>query len=227
MELTKLKQAIAEPIPIRELVYRYLREEILRGRITPTQRLVEARVAQQIGTSRTPVREAMHLLEREGFLESVPRVGYRVKAITRQELRELRSIRFVNESLAIRWAMKRITPEEVWALEDNLHQAALAIQEGRHTDFVELAAEFHGKLSQASGSRRLYDLCQNLRHQMLRYRLQSLYRTEVCVTVNQGHERILEKIKALDEEGAVRELDEHLKLSEETVLRYAFTGKRL
>jgi len=226
MNLKKLKGLISDAIPIREQVYHYLREEILNRNFSPNEHFIETKIAKQIGTSRTPVREAMHLLEHEGFLESIPRVGYRVKPITRKELNELRSIRFVNESLAMRWAIKRITQEEIILLEETLRRASLAIQEKRYSDFVGLGGQFHSLLSKASGSQRLHDLVQNLRQQMLRYRLECLYEEEVCIAVNQGHERLLEKVKALDEEGMMRELSEHLKSLEDTALQHAFAGKK-
>src|SRR4030042_1887168 len=78
--------------------------------------MVETRLAEEIRTSRTPVREALHMLEREGLLESIPRVGYRVKQIHWNEVEEVCEIRAVNETLAARWAMDRITHQELQAL---------------------------------------------------------------------------------------------------------------
>jgi DNA-binding GntR family transcriptional regulator len=207
---------------ISEQLYKQLVDEIVKGRISPNSRLVESHIAKQSGISRTPVREALHLLERDGWLESVPRVGYIVKPITRRELQELREIRLANESLALRWAIDRISPQEVQTISAHLDQGDEYIQAGRWEAFVVNAAEFHGLLAKASGSHRLYELCQNLRRQMLRYRLESLYNSEACRRVNQGHRRILDYVKALDPDGAVRELGVHLKMSEQTVLQYAF-----
>ena len=188
----------------------------------PTERLVEFQIAKENGVSRTPVREALHLLERDGWIESVPRVGYMVRPISREEMREMREIRFANESLALRWAIDRITPEEVQAMERSLAEAESDIRGDQWEDFIEKAAEFHRLFIEASGSVRLVELCRNLQNHMLRYRLESLYEPEACRQVNNGHRRLLEKIKQLDTDGAVAELADHLKMSESFVLRYAF-----
>jgi len=100
----RLRVRIKDPVSIRERVYEVIRNDILNGRIPPGERLVENRLAEEIHTSRTPVREALHMLEREGLLESIPRVGYRVKQIHWDEVEEICEIRAVNETLAARWA---------------------------------------------------------------------------------------------------------------------------
>ncbi len=94
--------AIKRPVSIREKVYAAVRDNILDGRIAPGERVVETRLAEEIKTSRTPVREALHMLEREGLLEAIPRVGYRVKQITLDEIDEICEIRKANECLAAR-----------------------------------------------------------------------------------------------------------------------------
>ncbi len=67
---------------IRRKIYEYLREQLLSGEIAPHQHLIEAKIAEETGTSRTPVREALHSLELEGLIESIPKVGYVVKPIS-------------------------------------------------------------------------------------------------------------------------------------------------
>ncbi|MFW6055280.1 MAG: GntR family transcriptional regulator, partial [Thermodesulfobacteriota bacterium] len=219
------KDRFPSPVRISDSIYRHLQDKILKGHILPAERLVEFQIARENGVSRTPVREALHLLERDGWIESVPRVGYMVRPISRQEMREMREIRLANETLALRWAIDRITPEKVQAMEMSLADAESDITEGRWEDFIEKAAEFHRLFVEASGSVRLAELCQNLQNHMLRYRLESLYKPEACRQVNNGHRRLLEKIKQLDTEGAVAELADHLKMSESFVLRYAFQAK--
>ncbi|MBW1818460.1 MAG: GntR family transcriptional regulator, partial [Deltaproteobacteria bacterium] len=107
-----MKLVIKEPVSIREKVYDVIRNDILNNRIRPGTRLVETQLAKQINTSRTPVREALHMLEMEGLLVSTPRVGYKVKQIEWVEIEEIVEIRIVNEILAARWAMMRISPRD-------------------------------------------------------------------------------------------------------------------
>ena len=111
---------IADTVTIRKEVRRALREQILSGEIGPGERLIEAKIAASIGTSRTPVREALHSLESEGLIESIPRVGYRVKAITDQEAREIWEIRGLIEGLALRWACEHARTELIKRLAKNI-----------------------------------------------------------------------------------------------------------
>ena len=139
----KLKLAIRGPVSIREKVYNVIRDDILNSVIPPGARMVETQLAKQINTSRTPVREALHMLEMEGLLEAIPRVGYRVKQIEWDEIEEICEIRTVNETLAARWAMNRITPKEIQALDENLAVAEAEIRQGNPRSFVERDAEVH------------------------------------------------------------------------------------
>jgi DNA-binding GntR family transcriptional regulator len=92
---------------IRKKVYHHIREKILNGEITPGERLIETRLAQDIGTSRTPVREALHSLELEKLIKSIPRVGYVVEGMNAQELEQICEIRSVIEAVAARWAIEK------------------------------------------------------------------------------------------------------------------------
>ncbi len=213
---------IKDPISIRKKVYTALREHVLDGSFPPGERLVESRIAEQIKTSRTPVREALHLLEGEGLLESIPRAGYRVKSLHWEEVEEICEIRVVNETLAARWAMKRITPTELVALEKNLRVAEHEVRSGNPTAFVHRDAEFHEILAHASRSERLLELCQLLRKHMLRYRIESLYLPETALRAIQGHRRILEALKASDESGLEKAIRNHLEQSKVDTRRYAF-----
>ena len=82
---------------IRRKIYEHLREQLLNGEIRPRHHLIEAKIAEDLGVSRTPVREALHNLELEGLIESIPRVGYVVKPISEQEAEEICEIRAVIE----------------------------------------------------------------------------------------------------------------------------------
>jgi DNA-binding GntR family transcriptional regulator len=222
MAPSKLRLMIKEPVSIRKKVYAAIREHILDGSFPPGERLVESRIAEQIKTSRTPVREALHLLESEGLLESIPRAGYRVKPLHWEEVEEICEIRVVNETLAAQWAMKRITPKEILALENNLTVAEHEVRSGNPKAFVNRDAEFHEILAHASRSERLLELCQLLRKHMLRYRIESLYLPETALRAIQGHRRILECLKARDEAGLEQAIRDHLEQSKIDTQRYAF-----
>lgn len=218
----KLKLTIRNPVSIREKVYDVIRNDILNGHIAPGERVIETRLAEQIKTSRTPVREALHMLEREGFLEAIPRVGYQVKQITWDEIEEICEIRAVNECLAARWAMQRMTPKELQALEENLSISEAEVEQGNPRSFVEFDAEFHEILARASGSERLLELCQMLRRHMLRYRIESIFRKENVLRAIEGHKTIVAYIKRKEEDGVEMAIKQHLEQSKRDIQRYAF-----
>jgi DNA-binding GntR family transcriptional regulator len=221
----KLNLVIKKSVSIREKVHDVIRNDILNGRIPPGARMVETQLAKQINTSRTPVREALHMLEIEGLLVSKPRVGYRVKRIEWVEIEEIVEIRIVNEILAARWAMERITPRELKALEENTVVAESEIRGGNPRSFVERDAEFHEILVRASGSKRLLELCQLLRRHMLRYRIEALYLPETGLRAIVGHRRILDCMRERNKNGIKSAIREHLEQSKCEIQRYAF-GKK-
>jgi DNA-binding GntR family transcriptional regulator len=216
---------IEHPVSIRKKVYDHLRNEILSNHISAGTRLIEGRLAKKINVSRTPVREALHILEMEGLIESIPRVGYWVKALRREDVEELCEIRVVNEILAARWAIKCITPAELSAMRKNIYTAEAEIRGGQPNLFVERDAEFHEMLVKASGSSRLLELCQMLRRHMLRYRIESLYVAESGLRAVAGHRRVLACLEKKDEAGIEAAIREHLEQSKRDILRFAFEMK--
>ncbi|MFZ7127657.1 MAG: GntR family transcriptional regulator [Desulfobacterales bacterium] len=218
----KKSLVIEQPVPMRKQVYQHLRNQILNHTIEPSSRLVEAQIANEIGISRTPVREALHLLEKDGFVESIPRVGYRVRQLAWEELDEIFEIRRVNELLACRWAVQRINPKSIRALEDNLQQARSALGKGKPNAFLEYDEEFHEILVRSTGSRHLLELCQQLRRLMLRYRAASLRSVQTVETALDDHYQILACLKNKDEKGLEAALDDHLRRSKKDIQSKAF-----
>jgi DNA-binding transcriptional regulator YhcF (GntR family) len=115
---------------IRKKAYEFLRERVLDGEIPPDVRLVETKIAAQIGTSRTPVREALHNLELEGLLKAIPRVGYVVVATSEEDLEEICEIRAVIESLAARRAVKKAQLKLVAELGKNIADQEERVNKG-------------------------------------------------------------------------------------------------
>ena len=183
--------------------------------------MVETRLAEQIGASRTPVREALHMLEMESFLEAVPGTGYRVKRIEWNEMEEICEIRAVNETLAARRAMKRISLKELQALEKNIAIAEAEVRAGNPEAFVERDAQFHEILLRASGSKRLFEFCRLLRRHMLRYRIENLCLRETALRAIKGHRRIMACLMRKDGENIESAIGEHLEQTKHDIQRYA------
>jgi len=207
---------------IRQKIYDHLREQLLNGEIPPHQHLIEAKIAKEIGTSRTPVREALHSLELEGLIESIPRVGYVVKPIKEAEVEEICEIRTAIEGVAARWALKNAFQKLIDELRENILVSEDKVIHGDPRAFIDLDAQFHEIIARHSGSKRLQELSQTLRRHMLRYRVQSIYLIDNVLSAIQGHKNILEAIEKGDLEEVSKAIKCHLEQSKKDILRYAF-----
>jgi DNA-binding GntR family transcriptional regulator len=207
---------------IRRKIYEHLREQLLSGKMQPHQHLIEAKIARDIGTSRTPVREALHSLELEGLIESIPRVGYVVKPISEEEVEQICEIRGAIEGLAARWATEKAHEKLVIELERNISITEDKVSRGNVRVFVDMDARFHEIISKFSGSRRLLELAQTLRRHMLRYRIQSIYSVENVLRAIDGHKRILRAIQKRNLEEINKAIQHHMEQSKKDILRYAF-----
>ena len=215
---------------IRRKIYEHLREQLLSGEIQPHQHLIEAKIAQDIGTSRTPVREALHSLELEGLIESIPRVGYVVKPTSEQEVEEICEIRMAIEGVAVRWAMEKAHKKLVEELKKNISLSDEKVSKGEVNAFVDMDARFHEIIARFSGSKRLRELAQTLRRHMLRYRIQSIYSFDNVLRAIEGHKGILRAIEKRSLEEVNKAIRYHMEQSKRDILRYAFKetpkGKR-
>jgi len=215
---------------IRRKIHHYLREQLLNGEIPPHEHLVEAKIAREIRTSRTPVREALHSLELEGLIESIPRVGYVVKDISEEEVKEICEIRTAIEELATRWAIEKGHGKLVKELKKNISMSEERVSKGNPKAFVDMDAQFHEIISKFSGSQRLLEMAQTLRRHMLRYRIQSIYSVDNVLRAIDGHKGILRAIEKRNLEEVSKAIRHHMEQSKRDVLQYAFKetlqGKR-
>ncbi len=216
------KLRISRDITIRKKVYNYIREQILSGAIAPNERLIEAKIAKDIGTSRTPVREALHSLELERLITSTPSVGYVVNPLSREDVVQICEIRALIEGLAARWAIEKDHKRLVKELQKNIEACEAEVEKGNVTTFIELDGQFHEIIARLSGSERLLELAHTLRRHMLRYRSQSIFLKETVLRAIEGHKRILEAIKTGDPQSVNGAMSSHLEQSKKDTVRYAF-----
>jgi DNA-binding GntR family transcriptional regulator len=205
---------------LRKKVLNYLREKILSGALSPDERLIETKIAKEIGVSRTPVREALHSLEQERLVKAIPRVGYVVTRMQKEEVEEICEIRVAIEGLAIKRAIERAQKQLVKDLRKNILRQRRELSKGNLRAYVDLDAQFHEVSAVLSGSSRLIDMTQMLRRHMLRFRIQSLYIIETALKSLKGHERILDAVEKGNPKSAVVFLEQHLKSAKDDVLHY-------
>ena len=207
-----------EYLPLRDVVFNTLRRAILRGELKPGERLMEIQLANKLGVSRTPIREAIRKLELEGLVLMIPRKGAEVAEITEKNLRDVLEVRCALEELAVQLACDRIDRERV----RELHAAAAHFRDILGSaDITQIAAAdeaFHDVIFKATGNDRLIQLLNNLREQMYRYRIEYLKKKECYPQLLKEHATIMKAIEEHDKEKATRITGQHIKNQVDTVV---------
>jgi DNA-binding GntR family transcriptional regulator len=204
--------------PLREVVCETLREAIRSGVLKPGERLMEIQLADELGVSRTPVREAMRKLELEGYVIMLPRRGTYVANISIRDINEVFEIRTTLDALASGLAAERITEEELEQLERLLVSIGKNIETRNMKKVVEDDMEFHDILYKASRNQRLVGIISNLREQMTRFRSMSMSYPGRLKKTLEEHSRLVEAIAQRDVELAQKLAVEHMENSEQTLL---------
>ncbi|MEW5761834.1 MAG: GntR family transcriptional regulator [Bacillota bacterium] len=204
--------------PLRELVFESLREAIIQGRLKPGERLMELTLAEELGVSRTPVREAIRKLELEGFVVMVPRKGAYVSGITEKDINDVFEVRAALEALAAGLAAERITEEELDDLERSLVRFAEASQAGDIEAVVEHDTQFHDLIYRASRNQRLVQIVSNLQDHIQRLRLATLSRPGRTRRAVEEHKNIVEAIAERNVELAQQLAREHIENAEANLL---------
>jgi len=175
VESTLTSLRIAKKRSLREEVYESLRRSILHGKLKAGQRLIEEQFADQIGISRTPVREAFHKLERDELVTRLPKGGFAVRKFTKEDVEEIFGIRSALESYASYLATLHITPEKISVLEKKVDESEGALKKGDYDKVVQLHTEFHNLLYKTSKSKKLAEMINNFSDYFYRYRAALLH----------------------------------------------------
>ncbi len=197
-------------LPLRDVVFNTLRQAILRGELKPGERLMEIQLANKLGVSRTPIREAIRKLELEGLVLMIPRRGAEVAEITEKSLRDVLEVRGALEELAVKLACQKITDEQIQELRVAEKEFEQALSSGDVTVYAEADVRFHDVIYRATDNQRLIQLLFNLREQMYRYRVEYLKREESHGTLLVEHKKIIETITNRDMEAAVDAVCQHI-----------------
>lgn len=212
-----LKVAIGDYLPLRDVVFNTLRQAILKGELEPGERLMEIQLAERLGVSRTPVREAIRKLELEGLVVMVPRKGAEVSSITEKSLRDVLEVRKALEELAAELACQRMTEEEIIEAEKQLEEFKTVIQGDDLTKIAEMDVQFHELIYMGTKNERLIQMLNNLREQMYRYRMEYIKDKEKRGTLAAEHAEIINMIKNHHIEGAKEASRKHIDNQESAV----------
>ncbi len=211
--------ALPERRSLGQSVYENLKEAIIEGSLVPESRVVETRFAKALGISRTPVREAMHKLEREGLLRQDPKGGFYVVGLTRADIEESFGIRSVLESYAARLATIRHQEGELPPLEEKLADYEACLERGRVDELPGINTDFHDLLYGLSRSPRLVKMINDIRVQMFRFR-QVILRIEAVARVShEDHRLMMDAIRARQADRVEQLVREHILRGQDIVLR--------
>ena len=219
-------QAFQERKSLGEHVFESLKQAINQGNITAGEWLVESHIAETLGISRTPVREAIHKLEREELIERQPRGGFTVLGLNRSDIEETFGIRSVLEGYAARLAAQKHKKEELEPLEKKIKEFQKALDRKKMNELTAINTEFHDLLYALSKSPKLISIINSLRDQIYRFRKMNLKEEKFAATSNQDHIQMLQSIRNRNAESAERLTREHILKGREIVLKEFDKQKR-
>ncbi|MBO5302990.1 MAG: GntR family transcriptional regulator [Lachnospiraceae bacterium] len=185
-------------LPLRDVVFNTLREAILRGDLKPGERLMELQLAAKLGVSRTPIREAIRMLQQEGLAVTIPRRGAEVAGMTEKDMEDVLQIREALEILAVQLASEKVTDEQV----DELAEKVKAFEEVLKTKDIKQIAQadidFHDVIYTAADNPKLLGMLNNLREQIYRYRVEYLKDEKNYPRLIEEHQQILDGLRRRD-----------------------------
>ena len=203
-------QEVTDKFSLRGRVYSKLREDILNGKYSEHEELREIAIGEELGVSRTPVREAFRQLELEGLIQIIPNKGAYVIGISRKDVQDIYAIRSMLEGLCARWATEHITEEQMDEMEENVYMAKFHAEKGHMEKISELDNRFHHLLYEASNSKILENQLKAYHEYVHRVRKKTLSKPERGLQSNEEHRQLIEAIKAKDADKAEMLAHQHV-----------------
>lgn len=209
-----------QTITVREKAYGYLKEKVLSGSFVPGERLTEEHLADQLGVSRTPVREALHKLELEGLVKPLESRGFCVPLDSVEEMEEIFEIRAILEGYALRSVCQVITEEEIEKLDQFVDKAESALEKQKREDVFQYNTEFHDAIhSCLSHKTRLVSLMVDMRKYVLRYRKNTLDYLNGARRSLDGHKKLILALKLKDPGLCEQMMREHVREAKEDAIQ--------
>jgi len=196
-----------------DMVYDHLRNGIIEGRYKTGECLVEMKIAEELSVSRTPVREALKQLELEDLVSSLPNRGVIVKGFTREDYRDVYTIRHLLEGLAAFWAAERIRPDQLDQLGEVVELMDLYTRKNDVEHLVRLDTMFHEIIYEACNSRTLKHVLASLHHNTHMARQSSLTVPDRAPKSLEEHKKIYAAIAAHDSASAKAYMEQHIAIA--------------
>jgi len=205
-----VKQEVTDKFSLRGRVFHRLREDILSGKYKEGDELKEVAIGEELGVSRTPVREAFRQLELEGLIQIIPNKGAYVTGITEKDVKDIYMIRSLLEGLCARWACEHITDAQMEEMEENIYLSKFHAGKGHLEQLAELDNRFHEILYEACNSKMLEHQLRDFHEYVLRVRKKTLSNANRGPKSNEEHEMIMEAIRAKDADKAEKLANMHM-----------------
>ncbi len=206
-------------LPLRDVVFNTLRQAILKGELKPGERLMEIALADKLGVSRTPIREALRKLEQEGLVFMIPRRGAQVADITEKDLNDVLEVRIALENLSVEKACKRMTEEQIKKLGLAAREFERTTAENNLVKLAEADVAFHEIIYQAADNQTLNQVQSNLREQIYRYRVEYLKDEEMRNQLVKEHEQLYLAMKERNVEKAQEISFHHIENQRKGIIR--------
>ena len=207
-------------VSVREKTYEHLKTNIFAGRFAPGERLAEEHLAEELGVSRTPVREALHKLEQDGLIEPLESRGFCIPRDSAEEIEDLFELRTVLEGYTLKMICERITQEQIATLERIIDKAEEALRREQIEEVFNWNTQFHDSLyNLIADKRRFYSLIVNMRKYVLRYRKDTLQYLGAAKRSIDGHRQILMALRLKDGDLCERVMRGHILQSKEDALQ--------
>lgn len=214
-----LQVSMDEFLPLRDVVFNTLRRAILTGELKPGERLMEIHLANRLGVSRTPIREAIRKLELEGLVTMIPRRGAEVAQITEKSLQDVLEVRRALDALSVELACDRISEDALAALGSACEAFAMATKTKDTKKMAEADVALHNIIVQAADNSRLVSLVNNLSEQMYRYRFEYLKDASAHEQLIEEHRIIYESIRKKERKTAAETAKLHIDNQEQSIMK--------
>lgn len=210
MESFDVGKEVTDKYSLRGRVFNKIREDILSGKYHQNEELKETSIGNELGVSRTPVREALRQLELEGLVNIIPNKGAYVTGISTKDIQDIYMIRSYLEGLCARWACEYITNAQLEELEEIIYLSEFHAKKEHHDQLLELDNRFHEILYEASNSKILDHVLSDFHHYVQRVRKVTLSSMARAMNSNAEHMAIVEALKQKDHEKAELLAHEHM-----------------
>lgn len=207
-----------EYMPLKELVFTTLKKAILKGELQPGDRLMELQLAEKMGVSRTPIREAIHKLSREGLVTLIPRKGAEVAGISKKMLTDVLRVRMNLEKMAFSLAFDNIRQSQIKELSGLAEAFEASVESGDILKMTEADERFHFVIYDAADNNKLREILGNLKENMYRYRLEYLRNPEYRSLLISEHYAMVESLSEKNLEKGLLTVEKHISNQEKAVV---------